>query len=127
MQCRQIRPIPVLPTALSSLILTSGTDIKKNPEFPSFGYLTMEQTRKVVFLKERDPSTTIVPTIGVWLRLDIEHVSAFADIAADIIYHPLCWAACLRFILNDQLLKQYVLDENTFLLVRTLLRNYRSV
>ena len=49
------------------------------------GYLTMDQSRKLVVLSEGDPKAFEVPLVGVW--------AAGVRGATD----PLAWAACVRF------------------------------
>ena len=49
------------------------------------GYLTMDQSRKLVVLSEGDPKAFEVPLVGVW--------AAGVKAATD----PLAWAACVRY------------------------------
>ena len=49
------------------------------------GFLSMEQSRKLVLLSEADPKAFEVPLVGVW----VSGVKSAAD--------PYVWAACVRF------------------------------
>lgn len=50
------------------------------------GYLTMEQTRKLVVLSETDPKAFELPLVGVWVSGAME------------LQEPLVWAACTRYL-----------------------------
>ena len=70
----------VHPTTLSEALLHPAARRKA-----STGYLTMEQTRKLLLLAETDPKAFDVPLVGVW-------VAGVADV-----HDPFVWAACARF------------------------------
>ena len=70
----------VVPSALSEALVQPAVRAR-----PASGYLTMEQTRKLLPLGEGDPKAFEVPLVGVW-------VAGTADAAA-----PLAWAAAARF------------------------------
>ena len=69
-----------MPSALSEALVQPAVRAR-----PASGYLTMEQTRKLLPLGEGDPKAFEVPLVGVW-------VAGTADAAA-----PLAWAAAARF------------------------------
>ena len=70
----------VHPTALSEALQQPAARRR-----PSSGYLTMEQTRKLLLLAETDPKAFDVPLVGVW-------VAGVPDAQ-----HPYVWAVCARF------------------------------
>ena len=79
-QAVPLYPLRVLPTALSeSLSSASG---RHNAQT---GYLTLEQSRRLVLLEERDPKASEVPLVGIW-------VTGVASISS-----PYVWAAATRF------------------------------
>ena len=91
---------------------------------PIFGYLTLNQTRKVVFLRENENNIRILPLVGVWIRLadNGETIPSIADAnnkEQNAMYHPLVWAACVRFCRNRNEIRERVLvADGTFLVVR---------
>lgn len=111
-RCTPLRPIPILATPLSVMLMSTSLS---SSAVPNFGYLSLNQTRKVVFLNDNDPGITVTPTVGVWVRYDNNYKNS--ELVDDAIFHPYSWLACLRFIQNESLLKDYILDGNTFLLV----------
>jgi hypothetical protein len=106
--CVAINLISIEKTPLSVSLLTPNA-INNSP----FGYLTLNQVRRVIFLQENDPSITTTPTVGCWIRFESN-----IQPPHDTIYHPNTWLACLKFVVNDSLVKTHVLNNQTFLLVR---------
>jgi len=87
-RCSKISALPILNTALHVAVCKgfSGTVLRQ-----SNGYLTLNETRKVVLMLESDAVAYSSPVVGVWLLglgSEWEHVCR----------HPAVWAACIRFL-----------------------------
>uniref|UniRef100_A0A8C2X2J1 STIL centriolar assembly protein n=1 Tax=Cyclopterus lumpus TaxID=8103 RepID=A0A8C2X2J1_CYCLU len=89
-----IRPVPVIPTAL----LRSLTGLHR-------GFLTMDQTRKLLLLLESDPKASNLPLVGLWLS-GVAHVS-----------NPQVWAWCVRYLYSSALQDRVLSESRCFLLV----------
>lgn len=128
-QVALIRPLPMLATALCSQLMRTGSDNSPQP-LPAVasGYLTLNQTRKLVPLLDSDGALSRTPTVGVWVRFaSLESAEGVANLAS----HPFSWAACVRYLANDLIrdrrfangrtadLRHPVMENETFLLVRT--------
>ena len=106
----QIRNLPLLSTPLS-LKLTSVNTSSDDSMSPRMGYLTLNQTRKVVPLLETDSAVNMAPIVGVW-------ISGFDDIEeqnGNVLNHPFFWSACVRYFYNAKILDKAMIAENTFL------------
>ena len=101
----QIHPIPILATPLTKLLTRPSQPLAD----VAMGYVTMNATRKLVFMLETDASVPLVPTVGVWVQLP--HLGD--------VHHPFVWAACVRYLYAEILQRRVFVDGNTFLLVRT--------
>ncbi|XP_076346498.1 SCL-interrupting locus protein homolog isoform X2 [Tachypleus tridentatus] len=80
-----IPPLPVLSTPLSK-ILAGKENLSDVQNEPKTGFITMEQTRRLVLMLENDPKVLTLPLIGIW-------VSGVSGIC-----HPYVWAASLRYL-----------------------------
>jgi hypothetical protein len=119
-QSVQIKPIPILSTALSQRLTNAKTrTIEAERDLPKMGYLTMNQTRKLVPLLETDPSVPLVPMVGVW----VSHAASLGQALGPggLVDHPFTWAACVRFLCSDHACQKVLLTQDTFLLVRIVL------
>ncbi|XP_061153768.1 SCL-interrupting locus protein homolog isoform X4 [Syngnathus typhle] len=89
-------PVPIIPTAL--LRSLSGAIGRRR------GFVTMDESRKLLLLLESDPKASKLPLVGVWLS-GVTQVS-----------NPLVWAWCLRFLFDCTLQHRVVSEDNAFLL-----------
>lgn len=112
-QC--IQPLPILNTPLYMstckafdirpyhMTKLSGNvgDISAAYSPPTVGFLTLNQTRQVVFLLESDPALASIPIIGVWISITNIRVQRHSDGQIDyntLLSHPLIWSICVRFL-----------------------------
>lgn len=103
----QIRQVPVFMSPLSHSLM--GNEL--GYQGPKFGYLSLNQTRKVVPLTEIDPLVLKLPLIGVWILSDgvLEN--------EDITSNAVAWSACLKYYYSENIRERvYVDQEKTFLL-----------
>ncbi|XP_006824317.1 SCL-interrupting locus protein homolog [Saccoglossus kowalevskii] len=99
-----INPIPVIPTALARN-LSGPLSLSDVQGTPKSGYLTMDQTRKLLLLLESDPKVQNLPLVGIW-------VSGIA-----CIQNPFVWASCLRYMFNSAIQERVCSGSQGFLLV----------
>ena len=158
----KIKTIPVLSTPLSIKLARrninhnvysngsrtlSGIDYKNmnSPGPPQFGYVTLNQTRKIIPLLENDPIISIAPLVGVWTAFNDVNDSILNNYNNDRnsnnndnnndndnnnndrqqqyetisnIRNPLTWAISIRFLFNEHIKDRAFVDKDTFLLVR---------
>ncbi|XP_073499624.1 SCL-interrupting locus protein [Phyllobates terribilis] len=99
-----IKPVPIIPTALARN-LSSHNNIAQLQGTHKCGYLTMDQTRKLLLVLESDPKAYTLPLVGIWLS-GITHI-----------HSPQVWASALRYMYSS-LIKERVLSESgSFLIV----------
>ncbi|KAM4574616.1 SCL-interrupting locus protein homolog [Fundulus diaphanus] len=98
-----VRAVPIIPTAL----LRSLTSVGRPAERAGCqrGFLTMDQTRKLVLLLESDPKASSLPLVGLWLSR-VAHIS-----------NPQVWAWTLRFMFGAALQDRVLSEVGCFLLV----------
>ncbi|XP_051929949.1 SCL-interrupting locus protein homolog isoform X3 [Hippocampus zosterae] len=91
LDARPVRPVPVIPTAL--LRSLSGATGRRR------GFVTMDQSRKLLLLLESDPKASKLPLVGIWLS-GVSHVS-----------NPHVCAWCLRFLFGSALQDRLVTSQ----------------
>ena len=130
---RKIQPIPILSTPLSNRIARRDKQVKVTGIVESqIGYVTLNQTRKIVPIIELDNSTSNVPIVGVWLAFDNdeddnddvsdEEHQRLNDVDHNVnspsfLRNPLTWAMCVRFLANENIKDRVFVAPSTFLLV----------
>ncbi|GBG27558.1 SCL-interrupting locus protein-like [Hondaea fermentalgiana] len=122
-----ITPLSILGTPLARQLdqwASAGTKMSTqvDPSDPTAcGFVTLNQTRKAVFLLEDDPMAYELPLVGIWLRS-----AAASDLGrhqtADwqtMLNGPFLWSVCLRYIHNDRIKEKVSPPEapSTFLVV----------
>ena len=115
-QAVPIRPVPLLDTPLfqsltrcDQLPSAGGCD-SVSPT--STGFLTLNQTRKTVFMAETDGALVNTPTVGLWVRFTGVLLNS-----QSLVDHPYCWGACVRYLSSDWLRYREFMGDETFLLV----------
>ena len=135
---QQIRAIPVLSTPLSVKLARRTSSGCHTGGPPQVGYVTLNQTRKIVPLLEIDPAVSIAPIVGVWTAFDeisdITIKSTNTNINSPTGDHSnshensteysslsntLSWAAMIRFLYNENIKDRVFISGDTFLLVST--------
>ncbi|KAM3668478.1 SCL-interrupting locus protein isoform 2-T2 [Ammospiza maritima maritima] len=99
-----VKSVPIIPTALARN-LTSPMNIAQVQGTYKCGYLTMEQTRKLLLLLESDPKAYALPLVGVWLS-GVTHI-----------YSPQVWACCLRYLFSSSIQERVFSESRSFLVV----------
>ncbi|MBN3280120.1 STIL protein, partial [Polyodon spathula] len=99
-----VKPVPIIPTALARN-LTSPINIAQVQGVCKFGFLTMDQTRKLLLVLESDPKAYTLPLVGIWLS-GITHI-----------HSPQVWACCLRYLFSSSLQDRVVSEGGGFLIV----------
>ncbi|OWK64512.1 SCL-interrupting locus protein [Lonchura striata] len=101
-----VKPVPIIPTALARN-LNSPMNIAQVQGTYKCGYLTMDQTRKLLLLLESDPKAYALPLVGVWLS-GVTHI-----------YSPQVWACCLRYLFSSSIQERQVtfIESGSFLIV----------
>ncbi|XP_006635054.3 SCL-interrupting locus protein homolog [Lepisosteus oculatus] len=99
-----IRPVPIIPTALARN-LTSPMGLTQVQSTCKFGFLTMDQTRKLLLLLESDPKAYTLPLVGIWL-------SGVTNVQS-----PQVWVCCLRYLFSSSLHDRVMSEGGGFLVV----------
>ncbi|XP_058537173.1 SCL-interrupting locus protein isoform X1 [Ochotona princeps] len=103
-KCTPVRPIPIIPTALARN-LSSNLNIAQVQGTYKYGYLTMDETRKLLLLLESDPKVYSLPLVGIWLS-GIIHI-----------YSPQVWACCLRYMFSSSIQERVFSESGNFIIV----------
>ncbi|XP_028902651.1 SCL-interrupting locus protein isoform X2 [Ornithorhynchus anatinus] len=102
--CTPVKPIPIIPTALARN-LTTYLNLAQIQGTWKCGFLTMDETRKLLLLLESDPKVYTLPLVGIWLA-GITHV-----------YSPQVWACCLRYTLSSSIQERVLSESGSFVIV----------
>ncbi|XP_036899230.1 SCL-interrupting locus protein isoform X2 [Sturnira hondurensis] len=103
-KCTPVKPIPIIPTALARN-LSSNLSISQVQGTYKYGYLTMDETRKLLLLLESDPKAYSLPLVGIWLS-GIIHI-----------YSPQVWACCLRYMFSSSIQERVFSESGHFIIV----------
>ncbi|KAF6345769.1 STIL centriolar assembly protein [Rhinolophus ferrumequinum] len=103
-KCTPVKPIPIIPTALARN-LGSNLNISHVQGIYKYGYLTMDETRKLLLLLESDPKVYSLPLVGIWLS-GIIHI-----------YSPQVWACCLRYMFSSSIQERVFSESGNFIIV----------
>ena len=135
---QQVRTIPVLTTPLSLKLARRNNN--SSGDIPKVGYVTLNQTRKIVPLLENDPAVCTTPLVGVWTafdevestngneneneknlsnfdRSDTQYQNKDQNSANSYLQNPLTWAILTRFLCSEHLRDKVFFEKETFLLV----------
>ncbi|XP_017556747.1 SCL-interrupting locus protein homolog [Pygocentrus nattereri] len=106
LQAVPVRAVPIIPTALARN-LSSPTSMAQplHTTGRKRGFLTMDQTRKLLLILESDPKVYALPLVGVWLS-GVTHI-----------HSPVVWAWCLRYMYSSSLQDRVMSESNAFLVV----------
>ncbi|XP_068095137.1 SCL-interrupting locus protein [Hyperolius riggenbachi] len=99
-----VKPVPIIPTALARN-LSSHNNIAQLQGTHKCGYLTMDQTRKLLLVLESDPKAYALPLVGIWLS-GITHI-----------HSPQVWASCLRYMYSASIKERVLSESGSFLIV----------
>ncbi|XP_036375417.1 SCL-interrupting locus protein homolog [Megalops cyprinoides] len=101
-----VRPVPIIPTALARNLSSPGSVAQPlHGACRKQGFLTMDQTRKLLLILESDPKAYTLPLVGVWLS-GITHI-----------HNPQVWAWCLRYLYSSSLQDRVMSEGGAFLVV----------
>ncbi|XP_040612884.1 SCL-interrupting locus protein isoform X1 [Mesocricetus auratus] len=103
-KCVPVKPIPIIPTALARN-LSSNLNISQVQGTYKHGYITMDETRKLLLLLESDPKVYSLPLVGIWLS-GIIHI-----------YSPQVWACCLRYMFSSSIQERVFSESGNFIIV----------
>ncbi|XP_065595292.1 SCL-interrupting locus protein [Cyrtonyx montezumae] len=99
-----VKSVPIIPTALARN-LNSPMNIAQVQGTYKCGYLTMDQTRKLLLLLESDPKAYALPLVGIWMS-GVTHI-----------YSPQVWACCLRYLFSSSIQERVFSESGSFLIL----------
>ncbi|XP_063962520.1 SCL-interrupting locus protein homolog [Lytechinus pictus] len=99
-----VKSIPIIPTALARNLMgpLSLSDVQGSYKT---GFLSMDETRKLLLLLESDPKASTIPLVGIWLS-GITQMS-----------NPVVWSACLRYLHSNGIHERVSSPNGGFLVV----------
>lgn len=107
-----IRTLPIVPSPLFHELTRSNP----RQQSPKMGYLTLNQSRKLVPMMENDPSVSSTPLVGVWVRFG--HLSSDdMNDNCNLLKHPFSWGACVRYLCHEAIRDRRFADQETFVVV----------
>ncbi|OMJ86511.1 hypothetical protein SteCoe_12006 [Stentor coeruleus] len=111
-QFTPISQIKLVSTPLSVKLIQNKTIQNKREKFQE-GYLTMDQTGRVLPMLPSDPLAYKYPIVGIW----VSNIPESQNHKAYPIMHPLVWANCIQFIENTNIKDKISpsLENNSFL------------
>lgn len=101
-QLQPINAIPIIQTALARNLASLSCEVQSQVKT---GFVTMDQTRKLLLLIETDPKAYTLPLVGIW----ISGIDALESVET--------WAACVRFVRSENILERVFAPPNCYLLV----------
>ncbi|XP_072172486.1 uncharacterized protein [Diadema setosum] len=93
-----VRPVPFIPTALARNLLGPLPLSDVQGKYRT-GFITMDETRKLLLLLESDPKASTLPLVGIWLS------------GVNLVSNPVVWSACLRY-LNSSTIQDRICSAN---------------
>ncbi|XP_053248480.1 SCL-interrupting locus protein isoform X1 [Podarcis raffonei] len=99
-----VNSVPIIPTALARN-LSSHMSITQLQGTCKCGYLTMDQTRKLLLVLESDPKAYTLPLIGIWLS-GISHINS-----------PQVWTCSLHYLFNSSIQERVLSESGSFLVI----------
>ncbi|XP_062412797.1 SCL-interrupting locus protein homolog [Sardina pilchardus] len=101
-----IKSIPIIPTALARN-LSSPINLAQplNAVSQKRGFLSMDQTGKLLLVLESDPKVYTLPLVGVWF-CGVTHI-----------HSPQVWAWCLKYLYSSSLQERGLSEGRGFLVV----------
>ncbi|KAI5101143.1 SCL-interrupting locus protein-like, partial [Silurus meridionalis] len=108
MEAFPVRVLPVIPTALARNLSSPASmaqSLHSHSNARKRGFLTMDQTRKLLLILESDPKVYTLPLVGVWLS-GVTHIQ-----------NPVVWAWCLRYLYSSSLHDRVMSEDDAFLVV----------
>ncbi|XP_074077598.1 SCL-interrupting locus protein [Macrotis lagotis] len=103
-RCTPVKPLTIIPTALARN-LNSHMNIAQIQGTCKWGFLTMDETRKLLLLLESDPKVSSLPLVGIWLS-GITHI-----------YSPRVWAYCLRYVFSAAVQERVFSESGSFVVI----------
>ncbi|XP_055077032.1 SCL-interrupting locus protein homolog [Periophthalmus magnuspinnatus] len=97
-----IRAVHVIPTALLRSLTSPARPAANSRQK---GFVTMDQTRKLLLLLESDPKALSLPLVGVWFS------------GATHVHSPQVWAWTLRFLYSAAIQDRVLSESGSFLLL----------
>jgi len=97
-----VKSLPVISTALAKSLSSTTASFREG--FRT-GFLTMDQTRKLLLLLDCDPKVKQMPLIGVWIS------------GITMIHHPYVLQAVLRFMFCSFITKRQLNESNQILIM----------
>jgi SCL-interrupting locus protein N-terminus len=110
-QAVSVKAVAFLNTPLANKLMETNNNNSASLG-PKFGYLTMNQTRKLVPMTVSDPSVSLSPIVGIWTKIDT------LDSNSEQVYsNPFVWGACIKYMASDKILERAFISPYTFMLV----------